>query len=261
MHVLVRSIFLLSALLIFGRAFSVEQQIFWSNLTWHVQLQGKQVFPDRDVFVVDLFDTDTKVIKQLKKRWVRVICYFSAGTHENWRSDAWDFPWDTIGNPLLAWTGENWIDIRNAAVRNIMKKRIILARTHWCDGVDPDNVNGHENDTGFSLTKQDLLRYNRFLIREAHTQGLMIGLKNTQSLIPYIGKKYDFFINESCYTFSECSAYSRLVHSKPVLIMEYGALNTTYCQDAKKYGFTLQFFSRELDALSLECPELFNNSK
>ena len=41
-----------------------------------------------------------------------------------------------------------------------------------------DNINGHENPTGFRLKKPDLVAYNKFLASEAHKLGLAIGLKN-----------------------------------------------------------------------------------
>lgn len=39
-------------------------------------------------------------------------------------------------------------------------------------------MNGHQNPTGFPLTKPDLLAFNLFLVGEAHKRGLAIGLKN-----------------------------------------------------------------------------------
>jgi hypothetical protein len=43
----------------------------------------------------------------------KVICYFSAGSYENWRSDKNDFPSDVLGNKLEHWEGEKWLDIRD----------------------------------------------------------------------------------------------------------------------------------------------------
>lgn len=62
---------------------------------------------------------------------------------------------------------------------------LVLAPPVACWGQSPtalappaDNVNGHQNPTGFKLTKADLVRYNKFLASEAHRLGLAIGLKN-----------------------------------------------------------------------------------
>lgn len=43
----------------------------------------------------------------------KVICYFSAGSYENWRPDRHDFPSDVLGNNLEHWEGEKWLDIRD----------------------------------------------------------------------------------------------------------------------------------------------------
>jgi hypothetical protein len=48
---------------------------------------------------------------------------------------------------MSGWAGENWIDVRTQNVRDIMKARLDLAVVKGCHGVDPDNVNVHENDT------------------------------------------------------------------------------------------------------------------
>ena len=49
----------------------------------------------------------------------------------------------------------------------IILDRLDVARAKGCDGVEPDNVDGYANKTGFDLTKDDQLRFNRFLAVEA----------------------------------------------------------------------------------------------
>lgn len=38
---------------------------------------------------------------------------FSAGTKEDWRPDADDFPAEALGEPLGDWEGEVWADVNN----------------------------------------------------------------------------------------------------------------------------------------------------
>ena len=45
-----------------------------------------------------------------------------------------------------------------------------IAVQKGCDGVDPDNVDGYTNKTGFPLTAKDQLAYNKFLAQEATHQ-------------------------------------------------------------------------------------------
>ena len=46
-----------------------------------------------------------------------------------------------------------------------------------CDAVDPDNVNGYENETGFPLTAEDQLTFNRWLFDEVHRLRVAVGLR------------------------------------------------------------------------------------
>src|SRR5690242_7311642 len=79
--------------------------------------------PNVQVIDIDLFDTDSATIADLK-RDKKVLCYFSAGSREDWRPDAKDFQSGDYGKGLDGWAGENWVDIKSANVFNIMKKRI-----------------------------------------------------------------------------------------------------------------------------------------
>ncbi|MFP3534108.1 endo alpha-1,4 polygalactosaminidase, partial [Burkholderia sp. SIMBA_042] len=88
----------------------------------------------------------------LKSQGKRVVCYFSAGSSENWRSDYSQFTAADQGNPLDGWAGERWLDTRSANVRRIMTARMDLAKSKGCDGIDPDNVDGYTNNPGLPLT-------------------------------------------------------------------------------------------------------------
>lgn len=70
----------------------------------------------------------------------KVICYYSAGSSENWRPDYKDFEQADMGSALEGWAGENWLNIRNANVLNVMKARIKMASEKGCDAIDPDNM-------------------------------------------------------------------------------------------------------------------------
>lgn len=92
------------------------------------------------VFDIDLFNNDARTIAAIKARGHRVICYFSAGTAENWRPDFKKFTPAQLGKALPDWPGERWLDNRDPAVRQIMFERIRLAWWNGCDAVDPDNI-------------------------------------------------------------------------------------------------------------------------
>ena len=181
-----------------------------------------------DLYVVDLFDTKKTEIAALQARGSRVICYFSAGSYEDWRTDIAKFPATVLGKPLEGWEGEWWLDIRSSALRPIMQARMDLAVRKGCDGVDPDNVDSYTNDTGFALTAKHQLSYNRFLANAAHQRGLSVGLKNDLNQVKSLVNWFDFSINEQCHQYNECQLLNPFIQAgKPVYNIEYKKIYIT----------------------------------
>jgi hypothetical protein len=194
--------------------------------TWQWQLSGTiNTSVDAKVYDVDLFDTPAATISALKGAGRRVVCYFSAGSSENWRSDFSRFAAADMGNSLDGWAGERWLDTRSANVREIMKSRLDLAASRGCDGVEPDNVDGYTNNPGFPLTATTQVDYNRFLATEAHNRGLAVALKNAVDLLTQLEPDFDFAINEQCHQYSECGGYSVFTNKgKAVFNAEYKSI-------------------------------------
>jgi hypothetical protein len=101
---------------------------------------SSSIVPNVDIFDIDLFYHSADTIKTLHNQGKKVICYFSAGTCEDWRPDWSDFKASDKGSCLPEWSGESWLDIRSDNVWQIMQKRIQLAGQKGCDGIDPDNM-------------------------------------------------------------------------------------------------------------------------
>ncbi|WP_406276553.1 endo alpha-1,4 polygalactosaminidase [Streptomyces sp. NBC_00191] len=59
-----------------------------------------------------------------------------------------------------------------------MAGRRELCRERGFDAVEPDLLDAHLNDTGFPLTPDHQLAYNRMIARLAHDRGMAVGLKN-----------------------------------------------------------------------------------
>jgi hypothetical protein len=174
------------------------------------------------VWDVDLFDNTAATIQTLKRRGHKVICYFSAGSYEGWRPDASSFSSADLGDDLDGWPGERWLDIRSQRVRNIMKTRLDLAVTKGCDGVDPDNVDGYDNDNGLGLTEADSVDYVTFLANQAHSRNLSVGLKNAGGIVDDVIDCVEWSVNEQCVQYDECDTYSAFIqHQKPVFHVEY----------------------------------------
>lgn len=199
--------------------------------TWQIQLQGSvNTGYNVALYDIDLFDSPATLIDDLHLAGRRVICYFSAGSYEDWRPDQGSFLPADRGNDLAGWPGEQWLDIRSANVRTIMLARLDLAVQKGCDGVDPDNVDGYGNNTGFPLTATDQLDYNRFLADAAHGRGLAVGLKNDLDQVGQLVGSFDFAVNESCHQYGECGLLAPFpAAGKPVFNIEYGS---SYVSDA-----------------------------
>jgi len=208
------------------------------------------------MYDIDLFDAPDAVFRTLHARGIRIVCYFSAGSHEKWRADVVDLPAGVIGSQLEGWPDERWLDIRTAAVRTRMQARLALAKERGCDGVEPDNVDGYANRSGFPLTAADQLDYNRFLAREAHALGLSIGLKNDLEQVPELVAEFDWALNEECVVHDECAALQPFIAAnKAVFHVEYGAdaKASTVCLATKALRFDTLIKDLELDARRVAC--------
>lgn len=173
------------------------------DTSWQWQLSGNvNTSYNIDLYDIDLFDSDIALIQSLKNGGKKVICYFSAGSFENWRDDKDDFPLSALGNGLDGWEGEKWLDISNEDLAPVMRARLDLAVQKGCDGVEPDNMDGYTNSTGFSLSANDQLAYNKFIANEARKRGLSVGLKNDLDQIIALEPYYDFSVNEQCHEYN-----------------------------------------------------------
>ena len=243
-----------------------HQQAITTGSTWQWQLSGEvNTEYQVNVYDIDLFDSPLSLISELKQRDIQVICYFSAGSREDWREGALynNFPESAIGNPLGDWEGEHWLDIRNETVRETMKNRLDLAVEKGCDGVEPDNVDAYSNSSGFDLSEEDQIDYNEFLAHEAHQRNLSIGLKNAVELIPHLVDQFDFAVNEQCVQYEECSAYQAFTQqNKAVFHSEYSDSNNPLssaeiqkiCEISTDLNFNTLILNLELDdSLRITC--------
>jgi hypothetical protein len=224
--------------------------------TWQIQYTGKMDYSlDVNVYNLDLFDTDAAIITQLHERGIFVMCYFSAGTFEDWRPDAERFPPSVLGKDVEDWEGEKWLDIRAIeTLKPIMSARLDIAAQKDCDGVDPDNVDGYANATGFPLSYDDQITYNITLATLAHERGLSIGLKNDLEQIPDLFPFFDWALNEECFSHEECYMLLPFVKAgKPVFAIEYNLTPEEFCIQANDINFNALQKNRELDGFRFSC--------
>jgi hypothetical protein len=208
------------------------------------------------VFDIDLLTNSRKVVRTLKRKHRRVLCYFSAGTNESFRSASQQFPPETRGAPLADYPDEQWLDIRQLdKLKPLIERRLDRCKRNGYVGADFDNVDGYTNESGFPLTGADQLRFNRYLARAAHARGLAAGLKNDLDQVPKLARSFDFAVNEQCFQYDECGVLRRrfIKHGKPVLHIEYRLRPRQFCARAKKLGFSSLYKRLDLGAYRRAC--------
>ena len=195
---------------------SVPVNSTWANLAWG---NGNDSITGRTFVDIDLFDMYDQ-IPGLHAKGHKVICYFSAGSWENWRPDANKPEWSKVKIGKMDGWNESWLDIRQiSALQDLMSSRIDLAAQYGCDGVEPDNTDCYDNkECWSSMTNPTVLKgstvipaqiaYVKWMAQYAHSKGMVIGFKNSLTIVPDVVSVCDFAVNEECFTYDECDAYA-----------------------------------------------------
>jgi hypothetical protein len=238
---------------------SGHHQNWWQPMpgtSWQWQLSGTidTSYAVR-MYDLDLFDAPTGVIDQLHALGKVVICYISAGSWEAWRPDAGTYPAEILGSNLEGWPDEKWLDIRKIQILGpILEARLDLAVAKKCDGIEPDNVDGFQNPTGFSLSYRDQFQFNTWLAEKAHSRGLSIGLKNDLDQIGDLVSYFDWALNEECFAYGECEKLLPFIESgKAVFGVEYTGELNNFCSAANAMNFDWLKKHIDLDAWRAPC--------
>ena len=207
------------------------------------------------MYDVDLFETPASVVDQLHAQGRIAICYMSAGSWEEYRPDAGDFPNSVKGNSN-GWPGEKWLDIRRIDIlAPIMEARMDLCASKGFDGVETDLMDGYTNNTGFPLTAAHQLTYNKFLADAAHARGLSIGLKNDVEQARELEPWFDWSINEECAQYNECELLTPFITAgKAVFHAEYALDLNQFCPTTTALGFSSIKKRLNLNAWRQPCP-------
>ena len=225
------------------------------NLKWQWQLQGEidTTFPVQ-VYNIDINVPQDK-IDELKARGIKLICYFSAGTVESFRSDSRLFPQEIIGEQYEDLIDEQWVDYADIdALAPIMRARIERCKSKGFDAIEIDNVDAHNYEsrdeqgnvvnigTNFNMTLDESIAYVRWLTNEAHSRGLGIGLKNAEEMVADVVDEVDWMLVEDCFFDSWCLAATAFIDAdKPVFMAEYDELVPDFapaCELAKSLGYS-----------------------
>jgi hypothetical protein len=232
---------------------------FFVGDSWDWQLTGPADL-DRSVSVLDLHPdlVTPEELKFLRKSGIRTICYVNVGTLEKGSHDAAAFPAEVIGKTYADWPDERFLDIRRLDILlPIMTARFQDCRNEGFDAVEPDNMDVHDNDSGFPVTADDVVAYVARLSMIAHELGLKIGQKNVPDLTADLIRHTDFAVTESCYQDMWCDDMSAYIQAgKPVFDAEYTDRPidfTEACDAAKAQKIAMILKDRDLTAPVRSC--------
>ena len=227
-----------------------------ADTTWQIQFSGRiDLSVAADAFDLDMVETTKKQVNKLHANGRHVVCYINAGAWENWRPDAGAYPSAVKGKPLDGWPGERWLDIRRLDVLGpILEARLDQCAVKGFDGVEFDNVEGYQNDSGFALSESDQVTFNRWLADAAHDHGLAVGLKNALGIADELEPDFDFAIVEQCFFYHECGLTKPFVDAgKSVIVVEYDLARSAFCAKAAHLGVSAMRKHLSLDAWRRPC--------
>jgi hypothetical protein len=220
-----------------------------AHLTWYWQLQGRVRMENVDVTDMDGFDNGAAEVRRMHARGQHVICYVDVGSWERWRPDARTFPLAVRGKSN-GWPGERWLDVRQLSVLEpIMRARFAMCARKGFDAVEPDNMDGFENPTGFRITAAQQLTYDRWVARAVHRLGLAVFEKNDPEQAAKLQPSFDGVLDEQCNQYHECAAFRPYLRAgKPVLNAEYQrSLYPGFCTNDARLGISGVLYALELN--------------
>lgn len=216
-----------------------------------------------DVYDIDWEFNPASTVAALHRLGKKVICYVDVGVWEDYRGDANRFPKSVIGAKDHHWEGSFWLDIRQRDILlPIMRDRFQVCKDKGFDAIEPDEIDGWSNESGFPLTYNDQLAYNRAIADLAHSMGLSIGLKGDIEQVKDLWQWFDWTLNEQCFEFDECEDLHTyfVQNGKPVLQVEYDdpfsghrADPATFCSRANALNFNTMKMPLNLDGGRLPC--------
>ncbi len=212
-----------------------------TTAAWQWQLQGRiDTSIPAAVYDVDGFEVSKQTVQGLHRQGRKVVCYLDVGSWETYRPDAQQFPRSVIGRRYEGFPDEQWLDIRHFRLfAKPLERRFDLCARKGFDAVEPDNLAGWENRTGFPITRQDQLRFNRWVARQVHARGMAVALKNDGGQAGELVGDFDFAIVEQCFQYDECDPYRTFVrHDKAVFEAEYEIDPARFCSTASQIDFS-----------------------
>ncbi len=201
-----------------------------ASISWNWVIGNPPPSPYKKVAVYDIdgFNNPSSTVQALHDQNTKVICYIDVGTYEPGRPDLNLIPTADIGSGVQGWPGEKWLNIADiSGLTPIVTERMNLCKSKGFDAIEPDNIDGYTNSTGFPLTAANQLAYNKFLANTAHSLGMSIGLKNDVDQTAQLQPFFDWALDEECNKYTECNTLA------PFTLANKAVFNAEYTDDGE----------------------------
>jgi hypothetical protein len=166
-----------------------------------------------------------------------------------------------LGKPDGGWKGERWLDVTQTQILEpIMTARLQMCKAKHFDGVDPDNMDGYQNNTGFKdITYAKQLAYDTWVATEAHALGLTADEKGDNGQVADLSKVFDYAVTEQCFVQGWCNEFAVYTARNALVIdVEYNVPQARFtskaCADVAKYDENAILKHLGLNAWIVTCP-------
>ena len=138
-----------------------------------------------ELYDIDGIDNSAATVAALHSRGDRAICYIEIGAAGNYYPTSYYAQLKAAGDLGSNVSGypEQYININAPSAVSIIESMIGSSARPRSDGVEPDIDDSYTDSTGFHITEQDNIRYDRTLGAYTHSLGLASGQK-TATMTP-----------------------------------------------------------------------------
>ncbi len=236
--------------------FKIGSFTFWQpypKTSYQIQVSGdiKTDLPVK-VFILDGYKAPQAIIDKLHDANKKVICQVSLGTVVKGTEDFNVLTEEMIGRKAI---GDSvYVDIKSPTVMKVIENRLVDMSKKKCDGIDGTDAQNWNEQTGFTITKEDQIRYNVWIVNKAHEYGLSMGLHNDADQVTDLVDYYDFAVNDECVRLNECEKYLPFVeNNKAVFTVEYTGNKDEICPYANEMELSVVFKSPQLGSEYQAC--------
>lgn len=228
----------------------------WSprpGLRWQIQLTG--AFFDvvgANVYDLDPYQTPAETVGDLRAQGRQTMCHLDVGVSDLSLPDARRIPGRALGES--AGSGRRWLDIRDwETLEPVLADRMRLCVRKGFDAVDADATFGYANRSGFDLSGDDQVTFDRHVAELAHGLGLKVGIRTSAAMAWQVEPHTDFAVTGNCFSAPDCVAFSVFVRAgKAVFDIETTSVGD-FCPLARAYGYAATRSPAQLDGLADPC--------